>query len=108
MEMPVVEPPVKEKKSTGAIIGSVAAIVLCGVTGLLCLCPISISMFAAPDLYAQNGISGVTSAWGIAPLCLAVVFIAIGVVVPVLLLKKKKPAVKDEILPPQDPLPPAS
>ena len=49
---------------------------------------------------------------GVAFLCLAVIFIAIAVVVPILTLRKKKPAPEAapviDVLPPQDPLPPAS
>jgi hypothetical protein len=44
-------------------------------------------------------------------LCVALIFIAIAVVVPILLLRKKKPAAAPatvEVLPPSEPLPPAS
>lgn len=105
METPVVVPP-KENK-TWPIVGTVAAIVLCGLTGLCLLCPASVAIFTGTQnqfqLYFPNW-------YGILPLCLSVVFIAIGVVVPILLLRKKKPAAAPpaDILPPQEPLPPAA
>jgi hypothetical protein len=106
MDMPVMEAPVKEKKSTGTIVGAVAAIVLCGVTGLCLLCPASLWIMIAPaSLYDLFGID-VTSSWGILPLCISVLFIAIGVAVPIVLLRKKKPASQEVIS--QDPLPPAA
>jgi len=105
------EMPVEEKKEsrTGAIIGSVAAIVLCGLTGLCALCPLSIAIFAGqvPDPSSSYGYP-LSAGWGILPLCISIVFIVIGVVVPILLLRKKKPAAADEAMPPQESLPPAS
>jgi membrane protein implicated in regulation of membrane protease activity len=95
----------KKESRTGAIIGAVAAIVLCGISGLCLLLPGGIAMLAgAFDSY------DVAAAWGILPLCLSVIFIAIGVVVPLVLLRKKKePKEKEvDVLPPSEPLPPAS
>src|SRR5512137_2683457 len=103
MEMPVE----KKESKTGAIIGTVAAILLCGLPGLCLLCPASIAIFAGvtnnPDWgNIQPGYGGIF-------LCLSVVFIAIAVLVPLLTLRKKKPAAPAvEVLPPQEPLPPAS
>ena len=94
------ENPEKKKTNTGPLIGAIAAIVLCGVTGLCGLLPLSIATFAGWLGYDFQG------AWGILPLCGALLFIAIGVVVPIVLLKKKKP--KDAVIPSNDPLPPAS
>ena len=95
----------KKESRTGAIIGAVAAIVLCGITGLCGLLPGSIAIFAGT--FKSSDIS---AAWGILPLCLSVIFIAIGVVVPIVLLRKKKEPKKEdvEVLPPSEPLPPAS
>jgi len=105
------EAPVEKKESrTGVIIGSIAAIVLCGLTGLCLLCPLSVWIFTGttPNPLSQGG-GNVAQAVGIAPLCVSILFIAIGVVVPILLLRKKKPAAADAATtPPAEPLPPAS
>jgi hypothetical protein len=105
MEMPIE----KKESKTGAIIGTVAAIALCGLPGLCLLCPLSIAIFLGyiPDPTGYNYY--IPAAWGALPLCLSVLFIAIAVLVPVLTLRKKKtPAAAEEILPPSEPLPPAS
>ena len=103
MEMPVE----KKENRTWAIVGTVAAILLCGCPGLtLCL----LGVYAATGKMTDFS-TGYLPGWaGFAMLCVAIVFIAIAVVVPILLLRKKKPAAppKEEILPPQEPLPPAS
>jgi hypothetical protein len=106
MDMPVMEPVVKEKKPTGTIVGAVAAIVLCGLTGLCLLCPASVWIFLFPDSLYDLFQIDVTSTWGILPLCLSVVFIAIGVAVPIVLLRKKKPASAESVS--NEPLPPAA
>ncbi len=113
MDAPVYEPPRQENR-TWPIVGTIAAILLCGLPGLCLLCPLSIWAFTGkmPDFTSSYG-GYFTSTWGILPLCLSVLFIAIGVVVPILLLRKKKPAVAAvEVppppMPPQEPLPPAS
>ena len=112
MEMPV-EPEKKESK-TGAIIGTIAAIVLCGLPGLCLLCPSGVAALAGWIKYDNVGFDLPTWTGGVF-LCLSVIFIAIAVLVPVLTLRKKKPAAPSvEVLPPQgpfppqDPLPPAS
>jgi hypothetical protein len=100
------EMPVEEKKEsrTGAIAGSVAAIVLCGLTGLCLLCPLSLGIFTG----SQQQLGYYFANWyGIFPLCISIIFIAIGVAVPIVLLRKKKPAEAEEAMP-QGPLPPAS
>lgn len=103
MEMPVE----KKQDKTWAVVGTVVAIALCGLPGLCILCPLSIAAFAGAFNnsdwgYLKPGYGGIF-------LCLSVVFIAIAVLVPVLTLRKKKPkAPAVEVLPPQDPLPPAS
>jgi hypothetical protein len=103
MEMPVVE---KKANKTGAIIGTIAAIVLCGLPGLCLLCPFGVAIIAGAVNYDNVGFD-LAPATGAIFLCLAVLFIAIAVVVPVLTLRKKKDA-PVEILPPQEPLPPAA
>ena len=105
------EAPVEKKESrTGPIIGSIAAILLCGVTGLCVLCPASVVIFAG-GTSGPNSATGlsIAQAYGILPLCVAVLFIAIGVVVPILLLRRKKAAAAGSpVIPPGEPLPPAS
>ena len=106
MEMPVE----KKESKTGAIIATVAAIALCGLPGLCLLCPAAIFVFSGGVTSSNVGFD-LTPGYGAIFLCLAVLFIAIAVVVPVLTLRKKKPAPEAapiDVLPPQEPLPPAS
>jgi uncharacterized membrane protein YhdT len=104
MEMPVV----KKENKTWAIVGTVAAILLCGCPGLtLCASGIYAATGTMPDY--TTGYGTIPSWIGFALLCVAILFIAIAVVVPILLLRKKKPAAPVvEVLPPEEPLPPAS
>jgi hypothetical protein len=104
MEMPVE----KKDNRTWAIVGTVAAILLCGCPGLsLCLFGAITAFGKMPDFY--NGYGNFPAGIGFGLLCVAIVFIAIAVVVPILLLRKKKIATPSvEVLPPQEPLPPAS
>ncbi len=104
METSLSETPVKEEKRTGAVIGAIAAIVLCGLTGLCLLCPGGIILAANVwDTYDQ-----VPDWSGYIALCLAVVGIVVGIVVPIVLLRKKKPKVESPEAIPQEPIPPAS
>ncbi len=108
MEMPVMETPKKDNK-TWAIVGTVAAILLCGCPGLsMCLFGAVTAFGGMPDFV--NGYGELPGWIGFVSLCLALIFVAIAVVVPILLLRKKKPAVVVEDVPsfPQEPLPPAS
>jgi hypothetical protein len=106
--------PVEKKESrTWPIIGTILAILLCGCPGLtMCLFGVYAATGKVPDTGYNFGSSGYMPGWiGFAVLCVALIFIAIAVVVPILLLRKKKPAAElppVEVLPPQDPLPPAS
>ena len=104
MDMPVVE---KKENKTWAIVGTVAAILLCGCPGLsICVAGVYAATGKMPD---TSGYGYLPSWAGFAMLCVAIIFIAIAVVVPILLLRKKKPAAPAvEVLPPQEPLPPAS
>jgi membrane protein implicated in regulation of membrane protease activity len=108
MEMPVEE---KKEKKTGAIIGTVVAIALCGLPGLCLLCPGGIAVLAGWANYSNVGFD-LQPGYGAIFLCLSVIFIAIAVVVPILTLRKKKPApeaaLAEDVLPPQEPLPPAA
>jgi hypothetical protein len=106
MEMPV-EP--KKEKKTGAIIGTIAAIVLCGLPGLCLLCPLGVAVLAN-YVTDENGFGVNLPQWtGAIFLCLSVIFIAIAVVVPILTLRKKKEVVAPaDVAAPQEPLPPAS
>jgi hypothetical protein len=108
MEMPVMETPKKDNK-TWAIVGTVAAILLCGCPGLsLCLFGAVTAFGAMPDFF--NGYGELPNWIGFASLCVALIFVAIAVVVPILLLKKKKSVevAVDIASGPQEPLPPAS
>lgn len=106
--------PVEKKESrTWPIIGTILAILLCGCPGLtMCLFGVYAATGKVPDTGYNFGSSGYMPGWiGFAVLCVALIFIAIAVVVPILLLRKKKPAAEPapvEVQPPQDPLPPAS
>ncbi len=100
-------------KKTGAIIATVAAILLCGCPGLS-LCVLGIwGAIGMPD-YLQffNSYGGNIPNWiGFALLCVSLIFIVIAILVPVLTLRKKKAAPEAapvDILPPSEPLPPAS
>jgi len=104
MESPVLEP--KKENKTWPIVGTVAAILLCGCPGLsLCLFGAYTATGKMPDFI--NGYGSMPGWSGFALLCVAIIFIAIAVVVPILLLRKKK-AAPAEVLPPQEPLPPAA
>jgi hypothetical protein len=110
MEMPVE----KKQNKTWPIVGTVAAILLCGCPGLVACVVGALIAFKVPFTTTVNGFSSTQPlpiGWGLGLLCLAVIFIIIAVVVPILLLRKKKPAAAaatPEVLPPQEPLPPAS
>ena len=96
----------KKEDRTWAIVGTVAAIILCGLPGLCLFIPAAIFIFAHGFNYNTVGFE-VTPGVGSIFLCLAVIFIAIAVLVPVLTLRRKKPVTQPvEVLPPQD-LPPA-
>ncbi len=111
METPVIQPTQPENR-TWPIIGTIAAILLCGCPGLtLCGLGIWTATGTVPDVF--NGYGNFPGWLGFVFLCLAIIFIAIAVVVPILLLRKKKPVVvAEEVLPPPpppaEPLPPAS
>jgi len=103
-------PEEKKESKTGAIIFTIAAIVLCGLPGLCLLCPGGIAAIAG--YFNYNNVGFDLPAWsGYVFLCLSVIFILIAVLVPVLTLRKKKSASEAapvEVPPPQEPLPPAS
>ena len=109
MEMPIE----KKENKTWAIVGTVAAILLCGCPGLtMCLFGVYAATGKMTDSADNFGNGGFVPGWtGFALLCVAIIFIAIAVVVPILLLRKKKTAPEVaavDVLPPQEPLPPAS
>ncbi len=93
-----------EEKRTGAVIGAIAAIVLCGLTGLCLLCPVSIALLTNAGDAAEE----VPDWTGWIALCLSVIGIVVGIVVPIILLRKKKPQTAAPAEAPQEPLPPAS
>ena len=79
-EIPTPEkaPETKENR-TWSIIAAVASIVLCGLSGLCLLCPLSVAIFtnSVPNPSSSGGT--LPQAVGILPLCLSILFIAIGV-----------------------------
>ena len=98
---------------TTAIILTVASVLLCGCPGLIaCI----FGVLIATGVPFETTLNGYTSTqplpvgYGIGALCAAVILVIIPVVVGVLTLRKKKlPApAPEEVLPPQEPLPPAS
>jgi len=95
---------------TGAIIGTAAAILLCGCPGLsMCVLGIWAAIGKMPDYW--NGHGQFPNWIGFALLCVSLIFIVIAVVVPVMTLRTKKTppeAGPVDFLPPQEPLPPAS
>ena len=96
----------KKEDRTWAIVGTVAAVLLCGLPGLCLLAPAGIFILAHGFNYNSVGFE-ITPGVGSIFLCLAVIFIAIAVLVPVLTLRRKKSVTPPvEVLPPQD-LPPA-
>lgn len=104
METSLPEAPAKEEKRTGAVVGAIAAIVLCGLTGLCLLCPGGIVLATnVGDTYDE-----VPDWTGYIALCLSIIGIVIGIVVPIVLLRKKKPKVESPEVIPQEPIPPAS
>jgi len=105
----------KKQNKTWAIVGTIAAVLLCGCPGLsLCIASIVTVAGIMPYTTTLNGYtsSGTAPVWlGVVGLCVSVLFVAIAVAVPVLTLRKKKAAPEVafvDVLPPQEPLPPAS
>jgi hypothetical protein len=105
-------PEAKKETRTWAIVGTVLAILLCGCPGLtMCLFGVVFATGKVADTNYNFGNSGYIPGWiGFALLCVSLIFIAIAVVVPILLLRKKKPAPEAaapiDVFPPQPPLPP--
>jgi hypothetical protein len=103
----------KKENKTLAIVGTVAAILLCGCPGLIACIFGGVIAAGVPFTTTVNGYSSTQPlpiSYGIGLLCLAVLFVAIAIVVPVLILRKKKApkAEAEAVLPPSEPLPPAS
>ncbi|MGD0612468.1 MAG: hypothetical protein ABSB41_13230 [Anaerolineales bacterium] len=115
METMIANPPEKpapEKKEskTGAIIGTIVAILLCGCPGLAICLGGFITLFGVVPYNGNIGSSYYANVpgWAGAPLlCLSIILIAIPVIVGILTLRNKKPAAPAST-PPGEPLPPAS
>ena len=100
----------EKKNNTGPIIGTIAAVILCGCPGLAGACFGAISAIASFIPGAEFDILGSSDPQtalytGIGALCAGTIFIAIPIVVGVLTLRKKKPQTatipgSDEPLPP--------
>jgi hypothetical protein len=101
----------KKESKTGAIIATVASALVCGCAGLVACVFGILALGQFPVTTTVNGYSTVQPlpmGFGFL-ICLAVILVAVPVVVGVLTLRKKKP--KEgvaEVLPPSEPLPPAS
>jgi hypothetical protein len=104
----------KKPSKIGAIIGTVAAVVLCGCPGLvMCLGGAVTTTGLIPYETSYYYTSYLPWYYGLIALCLSIFFIAIPVVIGVLTLRTKKPKTAPEappadVLPPSEPLPPAS
>lgn len=99
-------------KKTGAIVGTVIAALLCGCPGLAGLCwgavSAIVSFIPGADINIGSSSDPNTALFtGIGAICGGIIFIAIPIVVGLLTLRNKKTAQVD-ILPPQEPLPPAA
>jgi len=99
-----------KKSKTGGIIGTLAAVLLCGCPGLfLCIFGIITATGNMPFETEFNNIynTGMTPSWlGYVFLCAALFMIAIPIVVGIMTLRDKKPK---KVVPNFDePLPPAS
>jgi hypothetical protein len=95
---------------TAAIIATVAAVLLCGCPGLF-ICVFG-AVTASGNMpynttdFSGNSTSGIMpTSWGIAMLCVALIFILIPILVGFFTLRKKP--VPAAVLPPSEPLPPA-
>jgi hypothetical protein len=97
----------KKPNKTGAIIATVAAILLCGCPGLsLCVIGVWAATGSMPDSFQLFSSYGNLPGWlGFALLCVALIFILIAILVPVLTLRNKKSTPE---VPPIDTLPPTS
>jgi hypothetical protein len=104
----------EKKKNTGAIVGTVVAVVFCGLPGIVAACFGAISAIvsfipgSAIDIYGSND-PQVALLTGIGSLCAGIILIAIPVVVGVLTLRRKKTGTGNTREPvSNEPLPPAS
>jgi hypothetical protein len=103
----------KKENRTGAIIGTVVAVLLCGCPGLsLCLGGLLTVFNVMPWNGTLNGTyyTNLPSWIGFVLMCVSLFLIAIPIVVGIVTLRKKKlpaPAPVD-MMPPSEPLPPAS
>ena len=99
-----------KKSKTGAMIGTAAAVFLCGCPGLFfCIMGAFAVAGKMPFETTLNGITntGMLPSWaGYGFLCLSLVLIAIPIVVGFMTLRDKKP--KDVVPSFDEPLPPAS
>jgi hypothetical protein len=104
-------PPPPAKKKTGAIIGTIVAVLLCGCPGLT-LCVLSAG--SAFGMLPASWTGGSVPAWyGYAGLCVSVILVLIPIVVALVTLPNRKPKApkppkNSAAQPPQEPLPPAS
>ncbi len=100
---------------TTAIILTVVSVLLCGCPGIaFCIAGVMTLFGMMPYSTTVNGYTnnGIIPSWyGFVGLCLSIILVAIPIVVGVLTLRKKKTGTEasySDVLPPQQPLPPAS
>jgi hypothetical protein len=96
---------------TTAIILTIASVLLCGCPGIGACIFGGLVVAGMPFTTTLNGYSSTQPlpiGYGIGALCAAVIFIIIPIVVGVLTLRKKKEAAPAPVVPPSEPLPPAS
>jgi hypothetical protein len=102
----------QKPKKTGAIIATVATSLICGCVALVSCIFGGLGVAQVPFTTTVNGYSTqqpMAIGLGITLLCLSVIFIAVPVVVGILTLRNKKPKTAPiDVLPPSEPLPPAS
>ena len=96
------------KSKTGAIIGTIVAVLLCGCPGLIGLCLGATSLLASFIPGAEIDVFGSSDPssamlMGVVSLCGGIIFIAIPIVVGVLTLRKKSEAAAVSF---EEPLPP--
>jgi hypothetical protein len=95
---------------TGAIIATIAAVILCGCPGLfLCIFGAVTATgnmpYSVTDFTGNQTTGYMSTTWGFAMLCVALIFILIPILVGFFTLRKKPaPA---SVVPPNEPMPPA-
>jgi predicted transporter len=96
----------RKEDRTWAIVGTVAAILLCGLPGLCLFIPFSIVIYAHVFNYSTVGFD-IAPGIGTFFLFLGAIFIAIAILVPLLTLRRKMPEHHPMDVPPSQERPPS-